>query len=153
MQTFVTIWAERLQPLATAVVAWMPRVAEEGVKSAAHLLGMLVRALDYLPPVDLEFADVIDAVVTADKRLAPEDDHGYRTALERSFAKFGIVAPRPRPHRRHRWDSRSAGVVDGGRRSRALRAPQLRCPADLAGGGLPVHLEQRRGRWASTSGS
>jgi len=94
MQTFVTIWAERLQPLAIRSGGMdVTRVAEEGVKSAAHLLGMLVRALDYLPPVDLEFADVIDAVITADKRLAPEDDHGYRTALERSFAEFGIVAP------------------------------------------------------------
>src|SRR6478736_5670741 len=51
MQTFVTIWAERLQPLA--------------IRSG----GMDVT------------------------RLAPEDDHGYRTALERSFAEFGIVAP------------------------------------------------------------
>ena len=94
MQTFVTMWAGRLQPLATSRGGMdVTRVAEEGVKSAEHLLGMLLRALDYLPPVDLEFADVIDSVITADKRLAAEDKHDYRGALERSFKKFGIVAP------------------------------------------------------------
>jgi hypothetical protein len=72
------------------------RVAEEGVKSARHLLGMALRALDYLPPVDLEFADVIDAVVTADQRLAPDDDRHYRDALTRTFAAFGITPPRHR---------------------------------------------------------
>ena len=72
------------------------RVAEEGVKSARHLLGMALRALDYLPPVDLEFADVLDAVITADQRLAPDDDHHYRDALTRTFAAFGITPP---PHR------------------------------------------------------
>ena len=40
---------------------------------------MLLRALDYLPPVDLEFADVLDSVLTADRRLVPDDEHGYRT--------------------------------------------------------------------------
>jgi hypothetical protein len=97
MQTLVTMWSGRLEPLRVdpdGVDA--DRVAEEGVKSAEHLLGMLLRALDYLPPVDLTFPDVIDAVLTADKRLAPDDEHGYRTALEQTFARFGIAPP---PHR------------------------------------------------------
>ena len=97
LQTLVTIWAGRLEPLRSErgeVDA--PRVAEEGVKSARHLLAMLLRALDYLPPVELEFADVVDAVLTADRRLAPEDEHGYRDALRDRFAAFGITPP---PHR------------------------------------------------------
>jgi hypothetical protein len=57
---------------------------------------MALRALDYLPPVDLEFADVVDAVITADRRLAPDDDHHYRDALARTFAAFGITPPRHR---------------------------------------------------------
>jgi hypothetical protein len=97
MQTLVTMWAGRLGQLRIDRGGLdVGRVAEEGVKSAQHLLAMLLRALDYLPPVDLEFPDVIDAVLTADCRLAPDDDHGYRTALEKSFARFGI---RPPPHR------------------------------------------------------
>jgi hypothetical protein len=94
MQTLVTMWAGRLEPLRVdpdGVDA--DRVAEEGGKSAEHLLGMLLRALDYLPPVDLTFPDVVDAVLTADKRLAPEDEHGYRAALEQTFARFGIAPP------------------------------------------------------------
>ena len=54
---------------------------------------MLLRALDYLPPVEVEFPDILDAVIAADKRLAPSDEHHYRAALERSFAAFGIRAP------------------------------------------------------------
>jgi hypothetical protein len=97
MQTLVTMWAGRLEPLRVETDGLdAGRVAEEGVKSARHLLGMLLRALDYLPPVDLEFADVIDAVLTADRRLAPDDEHDYRGALEDTFARFGITPPRYR---------------------------------------------------------
>jgi hypothetical protein len=97
LQTFVTIWAGRLEPLRVDADGMdADRVAEEGVKSARHLLGMALRALDYLPPVDLEFADVVDAVITADRRLAPDDDHHYRDALARTFAAFGITPPRHR---------------------------------------------------------
>ncbi len=96
MQTFVDMWAGRLDAFRTDGGMDAARVAEEGTKAARHLLGMLLRALDYLPPVELEFADVIDAVMTADRRLAPNDEHDYRGALKRSFDAFGIVAP---PHR------------------------------------------------------
>jgi hypothetical protein len=95
MQTFVTMWVDRLRPLRAEGGMDVGRVAEEGRKSARHLLAMMLRALDYLPPVELEFGDVIDSVITADKRLAPNDDHNYREALEASFAAFGITAP---PH-------------------------------------------------------
>ncbi|HWM05848.1 MAG TPA: hypothetical protein VNP92_26195 [Actinophytocola sp.] len=97
LQTFVAIWAGRLEPLRTDGGGLdTSRVAEEGVKSARHLLGMLLRALDYLPPVELEFADVIAAVVTADQRLAPDDEHDYRGALRTTFLAFGIA---PAEHR------------------------------------------------------
>ncbi|MEV5965982.1 hypothetical protein AB0L70_29715 [Kribbella sp. NPDC051952] len=104
MQTMVSMWAGRLDPLRIEVAADgaaaadhggldVARVAEEGVKAAQHLLGMLLRALDYLPPVELEFGDVIDAVITADQRLAADDEHGYREALTAAFGSFGIVPP------------------------------------------------------------
>lgn len=94
MQTLVAMWASRLDPLRIDKDGLdVTRVAEEGVKSAQHLLAMLLRALDYLPPVELEFADVIDAVLTADRRLAADDEHGYRDALSSAFQSFGIVPP------------------------------------------------------------
>ncbi|KQT94751.1 hypothetical protein ASG49_07995 [Marmoricola sp. Leaf446] len=98
MQTLVAMWAERLTPLRHERRGGLDagRVAEEGVKAAKHLLAMLLRALDYLPPVELEFADVIDSVLTADRRLAPDDDHDYRGLLQRSFEAFGITAPEHR---------------------------------------------------------
>jgi hypothetical protein len=97
MQTLVTMWAGRLEPMRTDDGGLdASRVAEEGVKSAQHLLAMLLRGLDYLPPVDLEFGDVIDAVLTADRRLAPDDEHDYRAALKQSFTAFGISPPRHR---------------------------------------------------------
>lgn len=96
MQTLVSMWAARLDQLRIERRGLdAARVAEEGVKSARHLLGMLLRALDYLPPVELEFPDVIDSVVTADRRLVPDDEHGYRATLIEAFAKFGITPP---PH-------------------------------------------------------
>jgi hypothetical protein len=97
MQTLVTMWAGRLEPLRVEDDGLdAGRVAEEGVKSAQHLLAMLLRGLDYLPPVDLEFADVIDAVLSADRRLAPDDEHDYRTALQETVARFGIAPPQHR---------------------------------------------------------
>jgi len=97
LQTFVAMWANRLEPLrADGDGMDVSRVAEEGTKSASHLLSMLLRALDYLPPVELEFADVIDSVLTADRRLAPDDEHDYRGALQRTFAAFGITPPEHR---------------------------------------------------------
>lgn len=45
------------------------RVADEAVKNAERFLGMVVRAFDYLPVVDVTFGDVVRAIVTADRRL------------------------------------------------------------------------------------
>lgn len=94
LQTLVSMWAQRLDPLHSEK-GWLDadRVAEEGTKSARHLLGMILRSLDYLPPVELEFADVIDSVITADRRLVPDDEHNYRDALKKTFADFGITPP------------------------------------------------------------
>lgn len=125
VQTFVTMWARRLDPLRTDGGMDVSRVAEEGTKSARHLLAMLLRAVDYLPPVELELGDVIDSVVTADRRLAPDDQHSYRDALEASFAAFGITAP---PHSIVDEDdiddsqTGGAGEGEGGRADRGTAA-------------------------------
>jgi hypothetical protein len=94
MRTLLRMWAERLEPI-TETSADRDRVVEEGARSAEHLMHMLLRGIDYMPPVELEFADVLEAVLVADAVVAPDDEHGYRDALERSFNAFGIVRPRP----------------------------------------------------------
>ncbi len=96
MQTLAGMWSSRIEPLDPTGGLDAARVAEEGVRAAQHLLGMLLRAVDYLPPVELEFADVVDSIVTADRRLNPDDEFDYRGTLLRTFAAFGI---RPPPHR------------------------------------------------------
>ena len=93
MQTLAGMWAARLEAFDERDGLDAARVAEEGEVAAAHLLGTVLRSLDYLPPVELEFGDVLDAVLTADKRLNPDDRLDYRGTLRASFAGFGITRP------------------------------------------------------------
>jgi hypothetical protein len=71
------------------VAAW--RIEEEGAKAASHLLQVFIRALDYLPPVHVEFPDFLSAVLTADWQICPADQpYQYRKALRDAFYAFGI---------------------------------------------------------------
>ena len=51
---------------------------------------MCIRALDYCPPVDINFGDYLRALITADIDLVPDDDLGYRIALIDAFKRRGI---------------------------------------------------------------
>jgi hypothetical protein len=93
MHTLVRVWSERIADFKSNRGMDADRVAEEGAKAAGHVLAMCLRALDYMPPVELEYSDVVDSILTADERVAPEDDHHYRDTLSTSFAAFGIVVP------------------------------------------------------------
>ena len=66
------------------------RVANEARTAAAMVLTMAVRAFDYLPPANITFGDFLDAVVTADTDLFPEDRDGFRRALVESCRRRGI---------------------------------------------------------------
>lgn len=66
------------------------RLAYEAAKSAAHLLRMCVRALDYLPPVDLTLGEYLRALITADYDLVRDDDYRYRVAVVDAFREWGI---------------------------------------------------------------
>jgi hypothetical protein len=93
MHTLAGMWASRIDELESAGGLNAARVAEEGTRAARHLLGMVLRSIDYLPPVELEFADVIDSIITADNRLNPDDEFDYRGTLLRAFEAFGIRSP------------------------------------------------------------
>ena len=67
------------------------RLAREASKSARHLLRMSIRAMDYVPPVDVDFGDYLRAIITADHDLYPDDEHSYRIAIIEAFAAWGIV--------------------------------------------------------------
>jgi hypothetical protein len=66
------------------------RLANEASKSAAHILTICIRALDYLPPVDVTFGDYLRAMVTADKDLVLDDAFNYRVAIIEAFRRRGI---------------------------------------------------------------
>ncbi len=66
------------------------RLAEEAVKSAKHVLTMCIRALDYCPPVDIDFGDYLRALITADRDVVPNDTRGYRLAFIDAFRQHGI---------------------------------------------------------------
>lgn len=94
MQTMLGIWVRRLEALLRTGTADRARVAEDGAKAAGHLLQMMIRGIDYMPAADLEFEDVLGAVLTADEVLAP-DGQAYREALGEAFAAFDIAPRRP----------------------------------------------------------
>lgn len=66
------------------------RLTAEAVKAAGQVLRICVRALDYLPPVDITFGDYLRALITADHDLVANDDRGYRIAFVEAFRRRGI---------------------------------------------------------------
>ena len=66
------------------------RLADEAVKSARHVLTICIRALDYLPPVDVTFFEYLRALITADADLVADDRHNYRVAFVEAFRRRGI---------------------------------------------------------------
>jgi hypothetical protein len=70
------------------------RLAAEASDIAAHLLSICIRALDYCPPIDITFGDYLQALITADTDLSPEDNNGYRVALIDAFRAWGIFPDR-----------------------------------------------------------
>lgn len=66
------------------------RLADEATKAAGHVLNMCIRALDYLPPVDVTFFEYLRALITADFDLVRDDRHNYRVAFVEAFRRRGI---------------------------------------------------------------
>ncbi|MEZ3160619.1 hypothetical protein AB1K54_08705 [Microbacterium sp. BWT-B31] len=69
------------------------RIAAEASRNAERILGMVVRAFDFMPPVDVTFGDVVRAIITADRDLFPDDALLLRAHLVESFRRRGIFPP------------------------------------------------------------
>ena len=71
-----------------------PELVDELVKVAARLadavLMIIIRAFDYMPPMDMSFGDFLRALVTSDMNIAPEDRYGLRTAMIEAFRARAI---------------------------------------------------------------
>jgi hypothetical protein len=87
--------------LATAGTGVLPRdaelpvdlkevLAERASKLASQFLTMCIRAIDYCPPVDVEFGEFLRAVITADYDLVPDDPWAYREAWLDAFRRRDI---------------------------------------------------------------
>jgi hypothetical protein len=66
------------------------RLAREATSTAERFVAMCVRALDFCPPVDIEFGDFLRSLMTADFEVEPDDPLGYRAALVDAFRARGI---------------------------------------------------------------
>jgi hypothetical protein len=94
MNAFIAAWASRIRQLGSKDQRAYPlaAVVEEGADIADTLATMWIRALDYMPPVHLEFGDALSAVLTADLELRPDDSRfELRSHLTKEFARWGIT--------------------------------------------------------------
>lgn len=66
------------------------RLASEATKSAGHVLNLCIRALDYIPPVDITFGEYLRGIITADYDLVADDKYNYRVAFVEAFRRRGI---------------------------------------------------------------
>lgn len=57
---------------------------------AGHFQALMIRAVDYCPPVDITLGEFLRALVTADYDLVPDDPWGYREALIDAFSRRAI---------------------------------------------------------------
>ena len=65
-------------------------LANEGTRAANHVLNICLRALDYLPPVDVTYGDYLRALITADADMVADDRYDYRSAFLEAFWRNGI---------------------------------------------------------------
>jgi hypothetical protein len=95
MNTFIQVWSARLETLhdQSSDTLNLDRVEEEGKDIAEYLLLMAIRAMDYTPPMHLEFKDYLSALITIDKAIHPNDTrYDFRQKLLQSFTDYGIRA-------------------------------------------------------------
>ncbi|HLM56492.1 MAG TPA: S8 family serine peptidase, partial [Pyrinomonadaceae bacterium] len=107
------------------------RLSDEAVKSAHHVLNMCIRALDYIPPVDVTFGEYLRGIITADFDLVADDRYNYRVAFVEAFRRRGIY-PRDLDTlsvETLRWDA--PDLADWPRKGRDKILEQLKRYADL----------------------
>jgi len=101
LNSFLKVWTRRLGPIGLDEhrPINLGRVVEEAAEAASNLLTMAIRAIDYAPPVDVQFGDFLAALLTADRELYPDDSkYNYREMLLETFASYGIRPPDKAKH-------------------------------------------------------
>ena len=102
-EAFVTVFDRKVAPLirlASQGTGRLPKgrlpdlltreLARKAADLASQFLSILIRAVDYLPPVDVRLGEYLRAIITADSELVPNDPWRYREAMIDAFRKRGI---------------------------------------------------------------
>lgn len=100
LRAFLDAWVDRIDDLGGPGADYVSRdrVAEEGATIADLLLTMAIRAIDYTPPIHIEFGDYLSALLTADREIRNDDTrYDLRRRLLDTFASFGIKPASDRP--------------------------------------------------------
>ncbi len=93
LNAFLDAWSDRIDRSRSPDSRFVSRerVAEEGAMIADLLLTMAIRAIDYTPPIHIEFGDYLSALLTADAEVRSDDSrYQLRARLLASFGSFGI---------------------------------------------------------------
>lgn len=110
---FLGVWRARIVKLGEVRPGKvnLDRVSEDGAEAADYLATMLIRALDYMPPVHVGFGDVLSAMITADSEIRPDDSkYGFRTHLLAGFAAFDVQPSSTRPDVPGAWCHAPSGL-------------------------------------------
>lgn len=92
MNSFLQVWCNRFQDyIEHNLSVSREHVIEEGASAAKHLRTMMIRALDYIPPIHLSYNEFLIGVLTADTELYPDDKYNYREAIIDWFGQYGIT--------------------------------------------------------------
>jgi hypothetical protein len=110
---FIAAWAARIERSSVPGQTSYPvaRVAEEGADIADALATMWIRALDYMPPVHLEFPDALSAALTADLEVRPDDSRfELRRHVREAFRRHGIQPPATAERGTGTWQRAPGGL-------------------------------------------
>ncbi|HEX7238556.1 MAG TPA: hypothetical protein VF405_16435 [Gammaproteobacteria bacterium] len=111
MQGFIRAWSRRVLESGLEGQKQFPlrRVAQEGADVADTLATMWIRAIDYMPPVNLRFGDALSAALTSDHEVRPDDSrYELRKHMTESFAAFGFAPASKRKD--GRWSAPPEGL-------------------------------------------
>lgn len=93
MNAFISVLSHRISQLGTVTgnMLDLNRVAEEAADVADYLLTMVIRAIDYTPPMHINFNDYLSALLTADYEIRPDDSRfHFRNIIRETFTAYGI---------------------------------------------------------------
>jgi len=97
LQMFLSAWLERLANSGDRLgPVNVGQAAEEANELAELMLDLAIKALDYAPPIDLQFGDFLSALLTSDQEIRPDDSkYNLRAQALKWFRRLGIVPTSP----------------------------------------------------------